>query len=135
VTRARKSGPPERKEADEVGRRAASQGRAEPGTRARANSEREGPERVASLVPRVLRDLGLDESARALRIQERWAGAVGAEVASHCQPVALRNGILEARVDSSAWCQALRLRAPELLADLARALGDDAPRELWLRLG
>ncbi len=93
------------------------------------------PERVGSLVPRVLSDLGLDESARALRIQEGWADAVGVEVASHCQPVALRNGILEARVDSSAWCQALRLRAPELLDGLARALGDDAPRELWLRLG
>ena len=93
------------------------------------------PQRVGALVPSVLRDLGLDESARALRIQEGWLGAVGAEVASHCQPVALRNGILEARVDSSAWCQALRLRAPELLDGLARALGDDAPREIWLRLG
>ena len=102
----------------------------------RARKRRSGPpERVGSLVPRVLSDLGLDESARALRIQEGWADAVGAEVASHCQPVALRNGILEARVDSSAWCQALRLRAPELLDGLARALGDDAPRELWLRLG
>lgn len=28
------------------------------------------PERVGALVPAVLRDLGLDESARALRIQE-----------------------------------------------------------------
>jgi predicted nucleic acid-binding Zn ribbon protein len=101
-------------------------------TRARKSGP---PERVGSLVPRVLRDLGLDESARALRIQEGWEGAVGAEVASHCQPVALRNGILEARVDSSAWCQALRLRAPELLDGLARALGDDAPREIRLRLG
>jgi predicted nucleic acid-binding Zn ribbon protein len=101
-------------------------------TRARKSGP---PERVGLLVPHVLRDLGLDESARALRIQEGWEGAVGAEVASHCQPVALRNGVLEARVDSSAWCQALRLRAPELLDGLARALGDDAPRELWLRLG
>ena len=93
------------------------------------------PERVGSLVPGVLHDLGLDESARALRIQDGWERAVGAEVASHCRPVALRNGVLEAHADSSAWCQTLRLRAPELLAALARALGDDAPRALWLRLG
>jgi predicted nucleic acid-binding Zn ribbon protein len=86
-------------------------------------------------MPGVLADLGLAESARALRIQECWATAVGAEVASHCQPVSLRDGVLEARVDSSAWCQALRLRAPELLGSLAAALGDDAPRALWLRLG
>ncbi len=93
------------------------------------------PERVGALVPAVLRDLGLDESARALRIQEAWERAVGAEVASHAQPVALRNGALEVQVDSSAWCQTLRLRAPELLDRLASALGDDAPRALWFRLG
>lgn len=93
------------------------------------------PERVGPLLPGVLRDLGLGESARALRIHERWVEAVGAEVASHCQPVALRDGVLEARVDSSAWCQTLRLRAPQLLDALARELGDDAPRALWLRLG
>jgi predicted nucleic acid-binding Zn ribbon protein len=92
------------------------------------------PERVGALVPGVLRDLGLDESARALRIQEGWERAVGAEVAAHCRPIALRNGVLEAHADSSAWCQTLRLRTPELLDGLARALGEDAPRDLWFRL-
>ena len=92
------------------------------------------PERVGALVPSVLRDLGLDESARALRIADCWSGAVGAEVASHARPVALRNGALEVQVDSSAWCQTLRLRTPQLLDGLARALGDDAPRALWFRL-
>ena len=92
------------------------------------------PERVGTLVPSVLRDLGLDESARALRIQERWRGAVGAEVAAHARPVVLRNGALEVQVDSSAWCQTLRLRAPELQDALARELGEDAPRALWFRL-
>lgn len=96
---------------------------------------RRPPERMDALVPGVLRDLGLEESARALRIQERWEQAVGAEVSAHCQPVALRDGILEARVDSSVWCQTLRLRTPQLLDALARELGDDAPRQLWLRLG
>ena len=92
------------------------------------------PERVGKLVPSVLRDLGLDESARALRISERWSGAVGPEVASHARPIALRNGALEVAVDSSVWCQTLRLRAPELLDGLARELGDDAPHSLWFRL-
>jgi len=93
------------------------------------------PERVGALMTHVLNDLGLDESARALRIQERWAAAVGPEVAAHCEPVALRDGVLETKVDSSAWCQTLRMRTPQLLDALAREFGDDAPRELWLRLG
>ena len=92
------------------------------------------PERVGTLVPAVLRDLGLDESARALRIEEGWEGALGAEVAAHCRPVALYDGVLEAHADSSAWCQTLRLRAPELLDRLAAALGGDAPHALWFRL-
>ena len=103
--------------------------------RPRGRPGKSRPERVGALVPEVLRDLGLAESARALRIRERWEQAVGSEVARHCRPVALRDGVLEAHVDSSAWCQTLRLRAPELLGALSRELGDDAPRALWLRLG
>ena len=49
------------------------------------------PQRVGTLVPAVLRDLGLAESARAVRIHERWEQAVGPEVAAHCQPLALRD--------------------------------------------
>ena len=101
----------------------------------RRRPEKRRPERVGALVPGVLRDLGLAESARALRIHEHWERAGGPEVAAHCRPVALRDGVLEAHVDSSAWCQTLRLRVPALLDALARELGDDAPRSLWLRLG
>ncbi|MEM7410383.1 MAG: DUF721 domain-containing protein [Myxococcota bacterium] len=90
---------------------------------------------MGSLVPRVLRDLGLGESARAMRIHDCWEEAVGAEVAAHCEPVALRDGVLEAKVDSSTWCQMLRMRTPELLDALAERLGDDAPTDLWLRIG
>ena len=98
-------------------------------------SKRREPERLGALVPAVLRDLGFDESARALRIHERWSEAVGEEVAAHCQPVALRSGVLETRVDSSVWCQELQLRTPALLDALRATLGDDAPDSLWLRLG
>jgi predicted nucleic acid-binding Zn ribbon protein len=92
-------------------------------------------EPLARLVPRVLTDLGLDSAARVVRVAERWEEAVGPEIARHCQPLALRGERLEARVDSSVWCQQLQLRAPEILAALARVLGDDAPEELFFRLG
>lgn len=95
-----------------------------------------GPaEPVGALVPGVLRELGLAESARALRIHEHWREAVGEEVAAHSRPSVLRDGVLEVHVDSSPWCQALRLRTPELLDALARTLGEDAPRALWWKLG
>ena len=92
-------------------------------------------EPIGRLVPRVLSDLGLDAPARVVRVAERWEEAVGPEIARHCQPVALRGERLEARVDSSVWCQQLQLRAPEILAALRRTLGEDAPAELWFRVG
>lgn len=92
-------------------------------------------ELIGALVPRVLSDLGLEASSRVLRIAELWEEAVGAEVARHCRPSALRGDVLEASADSNAWCQQLRLRAPEILEALRRVLGEEAPSKLWLRVG
>jgi predicted nucleic acid-binding Zn ribbon protein len=92
-------------------------------------------ESLDALVPRVLRDLGLEESARALRVAERWEAVAGPEVACHSRPTGMRAGVLEVTVDSSVWCQQLQMRRPELLASLREALGRDAPRDLWLRVG
>lgn len=93
------------------------------------------PEKLGVLVPRVLEDLGLDASLRVLRVVERWEEAVGPEIARHCRPAALRDGTLEVEVDTSVWAQQLQLRVPEILAALARVLGEEAPRALRFRLG
>lgn len=92
------------------------------------------PEPLGALVAKVLEDLGAGDSARAMRIAERWEEAVGPEIAAHCRPTALRGSVLEATVDSSVWCQELQLRGPEILEALRFALPADAPSELWFRL-
>ena len=93
------------------------------------------PEPLGALVARVLKDIGAGDSARAMRIAERWEEAVGAEIAAHCRPTALRGGVLEATVDSSVWCQQLQLRGPEIIEALRAVLPADAPSELWFRVG
>ncbi len=92
------------------------------------------PEALAVLVPRVLDDLGLGEAAAVMKIVKRWEEAVGPDIAAHCRPCVLRGELLEASVDSSVWCQQLKLRTPEILAGLRRVFGDDAPSQLWLRV-
>ena len=92
-------------------------------------------EPIGSLVPRVMSDLGLTDTARVIQIAARWEEAVGREIADHCRPTALRDGLLEATVDSSVWCQQLQLRAPEILQALRRVLGEDAPSALRMRVG
>jgi predicted nucleic acid-binding Zn ribbon protein len=93
------------------------------------------PEPLGPLVERVLKDIGAGDSARVMRIAECWEEAVGAEIAAHCRPTALRSGVLEATVDSSVWCQQLQLRGPEILEALRAVLPKDAPSELWFRVG
>jgi predicted nucleic acid-binding Zn ribbon protein len=90
-------------------------------------------EPLGALVPRVLRDLGLD-GAGLLRVAERWERAVGAEIAAHCRPAALRGATLELAVDSSVWAQQLKLREPEILAALRASLGEAAPAALRFRI-
>jgi predicted nucleic acid-binding Zn ribbon protein len=90
--------------------------------------------RVGSAIPRVLRDLGLDEAHAAMQLQARWADIVGAEVAAHCAPDVLRGAILDVGVDSAAWSHSLSLRREEILERLAAALGERAPTELRFRL-
>lgn len=90
---------------------------------------------VRGVVGSVLEDLGLPEVARAARVGEHWAEAVGPEGASHSWPEGLRGGILEVRVDTSVWCQHLQMRRPRLLEALRERLGDDAPEDLRFRVG
>ena len=96
---------------------------------------RSQPKPIGNVVGQVLGDLGLDAAASAFRIGEMWEDVVGPEIASHCRPVAIRNDVLEAEVDSSVWCQQLQMERPQLLEALRAALGDDAPSDLRLRVG
>ena len=98
-------------------------------------SRRTHPVPLSRIVPRVLGELGLDETALVLRITGRWQEIVGPEAARHSRPEVIRAGVLETHVDSSAWCQELQVRRPQIMGELRRIFGDEAPKELWLRLG
>jgi predicted nucleic acid-binding Zn ribbon protein len=98
-------------------------------------SRRTHPVPLGRIVPRVLGELGFDETALVLRITGCWQEIVGAEAARHSRPEVIRAGVLETHVDSSAWCQELQVRRPQILGELRRVFGDEAPKELWLRLG
>lgn len=93
------------------------------------------PEAVGGLVAGVLGDLGLDGPTAVFPIVQGWPELVGPEAAAHSVPRVVRGTTLEIDADSPVWVQTLRLRAPEILARLAAALGPEAPRELWIRVG
>lgn len=100
-----------------------------------ARRRRTTPKPIGPVVGQVLGDLGLGGASAAFRIAELWSEAVGPEVASHCRPVMVRGGVLEAEVDSSVWCQQLQMQRPALLEKLRETLGEDAPSDLRFRVG
>jgi predicted nucleic acid-binding Zn ribbon protein len=96
---------------------------------------RREPRPLGSLVAGVMDDLGLAEASAIVRIAACWEAAVGAEVARHCRPSAMKGATLEAKVDSSVWCNELQFQRPQILAALRRELGDAAPKDLRLFVG
>ena len=93
------------------------------------------PVPLARIVPKVLGDLGFDETALILRIAGRWEEVAGVEGARHSRPHLIRAGVLETMVDSSVWAQELQVQRLQILGELRRIFGEEAPKELWLRLG
>ncbi len=96
---------------------------------------RKQPQPIGAVLEQVLGDLGLRAVAAAHRVGQHWEEAVGPEIARICRPVAVRHGVLEVMVESSVWCQTLQLQRSEMLAELRRVLGDDAPEDLRFRVG
>jgi predicted nucleic acid-binding Zn ribbon protein len=101
-----------------------------------APGRRRGPtESLAALLPKLLDEVGLGATAKAVQVIRAWDEALGPEFRSHCRPDGVRNGVIHARVRDSAWMQRLQLEKPRIFARLRGLLGDAAPSELRLRIG
>lgn len=54
----------------------------------------------------------------------QWIEVVGADIADHAVPTALRDGVLSVTAESTAWATQLRIVQSQLLAKIAAAVGD-----------
>lgn len=97
---------------------------------------RRGPaESLSDLLPRLLDEVGLGQTAQAVAVIRAWDEAVGPLFRAHCRPDGVKNGVVHARVRDSSWMQRVQLEKPRIFARLREQLGDTAPRELRLRIG
>jgi predicted nucleic acid-binding Zn ribbon protein len=64
------------------------------------------------------------------RIQAAWAEAVGEYVAAHAEPLRERGGVLTVYCREAVWAQEVALMAPECVAAVNRALGEEVVREI-----
>jgi predicted nucleic acid-binding Zn ribbon protein len=69
------------------------------------------------------------------RVQEIWERVLGRAIAGSTHPTSERDGVLTVICESAVWAQEIDLMAPELIARLNGALGEDTVRRLRCRSG
>ncbi|GAA1723764.1 DUF721 domain-containing protein [Brachybacterium phenoliresistens] len=88
------------------------------------------PQGIELVLRRVLGDLGWDEGVRAGRVLEEWDTIVGEQVAQHCRPVSLDEGVLVVSASSSAWATQLRMISAQLITAIEEHVGAHVISEL-----
>ncbi len=92
-------------------------------------------EKLGITLEKVLSRRGLASKLKEYRLFGQWERAVGAVIARHAQPSAIRGKKLTVTVDSSAWMQQLSLLRPEIISKVNACLGEDAVDAITLRIG
>ena len=87
-------------------------------------------EPLAGVLPRVLRQLGLEEGLLGWRAVHEWEQVVGARVAKHTRAVAFRDGVLQIEVEGSAWMHELGFLKTDLMRTINRHLGSRLVRNI-----
>ncbi|MGZ4609707.1 MAG: DUF721 domain-containing protein [Actinomycetes bacterium] len=93
-------------------------------TRSGAHPDDRDPQTLDASLGRLVAEQGWETDAKVGGVMGRWAAIVGAELATHCQPVSFQDGELVVSASSTAWATQVRLLAPTLVRRLAEELGD-----------
>jgi predicted nucleic acid-binding Zn ribbon protein len=67
-------------------------------------------------------------------VRERWADLVGDALATRCEPLVVRDGVLYVRVPTGAYAEAMRRESARIIEGLSD-LGEHAPREVRTTVG
>jgi predicted nucleic acid-binding Zn ribbon protein len=95
-----------------------------------AGPDERDPAAIGGVLSGLFAERGWQRPVTEARVFADWPGLVGADVARHCAPVALREGELRLAAESTAWATQLRLMSGTLLARLVEELGPDVVTRL-----
>ena len=88
------------------------------------------PSPVATILPGLLRQLGLADAAAGWKAVSEWPVVAGARIARVTRASAFRDGTLHVEVEGSAWMHELGFLRRELVRNLNRHLGADVVRDV-----
>ncbi|MCU1513857.1 MAG: hypothetical protein JWO10_947 [Microbacteriaceae bacterium] len=82
------------------------------------------PEGLGSIVDALTARLGWTSPLARSELLSSWSQIVGAETAGHSDPVAIDEGVLTVRCDSTAWATQLRLMRVQVMTNIASRYPD-----------
>ena len=91
------------------------------------------PVLFGAMIRRLVAERGWEQTTTAAGVLANWDRLVGPEIAEHCQPTALVEGVLELVAESSAWATQLRLLTRTMTARLAEQVGDGVVTSIVVR--
>jgi predicted nucleic acid-binding Zn ribbon protein len=95
-----------------------------------AGADDRDPQPLGRLASRVATARGWNERLVGGQVFGKWAELVGEEVAEHAKPVTLKEGELTVAASSTAWATQLRLLQRQLIAKIARGVGNGVVTKL-----
>jgi len=93
------------------------------------------PQLIRSVLENTLKNLEMDIPLKTYAVLGAWKEIVGATVAAHSQPRAIRNHILFIHVAHSTWMQQLQFLKPTLLEKVNHFLGEPLIQDIRFKLG
>lgn len=91
-------------------------------------------ESLASILPGLMRELGLEDRAAGWRAVSEWPALAGEFIARRSRATSFRDGVLTVEVDGSAWMHQLSFQKRELVKRANEHLGAQSVREVRLVL-
>lgn len=100
------------------------------------SARRDTAKSIASLVPRVVADLGLEARRADAEIVRVWNDLLDPTLTAHAQPVNLARGTLFVSVSTSVWLDTIvRYHRREILDRLQHAFGREVVKKISYRIG
>ena len=89
---------------------------------------------LASILPGLMRDMGLEGAVRGWRAVDAWPEVAGERIARHSRAISYREGTLTVEVEGSAWMHELGFLKRELVRRLDQHAGGGVVRDVRLVL-
>jgi predicted nucleic acid-binding Zn ribbon protein len=102
-------------------------------SRSGSGADARDPVLFGAAIRRLVAERGWEETTTAAGVLANWDRLVGPEIADHCRPESLVDGVLVLVAESTAWATQLRLMTRTLQAKLREQVGPDVVSSIVVR--